>query len=204
MRTRSSAKNLFVTVATIAALTACTGGGSQMAPSSTGTRNAGVLGIAGMNGNRLPVVAPLGNVHIQKYHGKNWMEPGANKHRLLYVSDYFDNVVQVCNYPSRGTQNPPVGTLTGNGLEGPAGMCIDKHNNVYITNEGGEVLEYAYGASTPSANFVTDGGRFPDSCSIDPTSGNLAVSTIYNSSGFGTVTIFTSLATRRSMLTRAV
>lgn len=115
------------------------------------------------------------------------MEPGANKHRLLYVSDYNNGIVQVYNYPSMGTQNPPAGMLTG--FTNPQGMCTDKNDNVYITNTGGyNVLEYAYGASAPSAIY-DDSGNYAVACSWDENTGNLAISDMFEVSGNGAVTI---------------
>ena len=112
---------------------------------------------------------------------RSWMEPNA-KGRLLYVSDYNNNIVQVYNYPSKGTQNPPAGTLTGFS-GGPQGMCIDKSHNVYITNNfDQDVLKYAYGASTPSATYAVV-GDFPVGCAWDPTTGNLAVADDFGAEG---------------------
>lgn len=116
------------------------------------------------------------------------MQPNATG-RLLYVSDFNNGIVQVYNYPSKGRQNPPAGTLTG--FFQPEGMCIDKSHNVYITNGDQNVLKYAYGASTPSATYAVD-GDFPAGCAWDPTTGNLAVADVFGVDGVGVVNICTS------------
>ncbi|MFY9710030.1 MAG: hypothetical protein WAK88_07650 [Candidatus Cybelea sp.] len=57
-------------------------------------------------------------------------------------------------------------------------MCTDSGGNVYITSTlTPAVVEYAHGASSPSAIFYEDPekGSQPDGCSVDPTTGNLAV-----------------------------
>jgi hypothetical protein len=57
-------------------------------------------------------------------------------------------------------------------------MCTDAGGNVYITSTlTPAVVEYAHGAASPSAIFYEDPGKGaqPDGCSVDPTTGNLAV-----------------------------
>jgi hypothetical protein len=101
------------------------------------------------------------------------MEPGANKRRLLYVSDYNNNIVQVYNYPSHGTQNPPAGTPTG--IPNPFGMCIDKHHHVYITSVGSlSTLKYKFGGTNPIEAYHTS-GAYPIACALDPTSNSVAI-----------------------------
>jgi hypothetical protein len=201
MRILTSAKYALGVTAAVAVLAACSGGsGSQIAPSSPGMTGNAIGSGVHMNSKRLPLIAAHANVHIQKYHGKNWMEPGANKNRLLYVSDYNNSIVQVFNYPSQGTQNPPAGTLTG--FENPQGECVDKSNNVYITNTTAEnVLVYAWGASSPSMT-LNNSGEYPVGCSVDPTTGNVAVSDIFSpTTGLGAVTVFPSGSTNGTTYT---
>jgi hypothetical protein len=72
-------------------------------------------------------------------------------------------------------------------------MCVDAGNNVYITNhEGFSVFKYAAGASQPSATYLL-GQQLPVGCSVDPTTGDLAVSSsIASKRQYGAVTICTS------------
>ena len=115
------------------------------------------------------------------------LQAPAVKHRLLYVSEYGISDVLVLDYPSGN----PAKTLTG--FTNPQGMCADTaDHNVFITNTGAEnVLEYAYGASTPRATY-NDAGQYPIGCSIDPASGNLAIANSFSTtSGVGGVTICT-------------
>jgi hypothetical protein len=167
----------------------------MLAACSTSSQNASLYGAVNNSTSshalvtlaKVPIVAVRGTVHLRRYLGKNWMEPNAKQNRLLYVSDYNNGIVQVYNYPSQGTQNPPGGTLTG--FTNPQGMCIDRYNNVYITNTGGyNVLEYAYGASTPKAIY-DDAGNYAVACSWDRNTGDLAISDIFQVSGNGAVTI---------------
>jgi hypothetical protein len=67
----------------------------------------------------------------------------------------------------------------------PGGLCSDAHGNVFMTDfesgstDVGNVDEYAHGATSPSAT-LDDDSYYPTGCSIDPTTGNLAVANEYN------------------------
>jgi len=103
-------------------------------------------------------------------HRKSWMSSDArNIKKLLYISDLSTNDVYVYNDQT----GKAVGTLTG--FNEPYGQCVDKKGNVWITNFGeASVVEYAHGRAEPIKTLSTDGSS--DGCSIDPTTGNLAVS----------------------------
>jgi DNA-binding beta-propeller fold protein YncE len=95
--------------------------------------------------------------------------PAARSSDLLYVSDTETSDVYVFSYPKGAL----VQTLTG--FVDPAGECVDKSGDVFIANTGGSnVLEYAHGGTSAIAT-LKDPGYFPVGCSIDPTTGNLAV-----------------------------
>lgn len=105
-------------------------------------------------------------------HSRSWMAPDAKKHDLLYVSDSFpygSNDVYVYSYPKGKLK----GQLTG--FNEPSGQCVDKAGNVFIANFGtSQILEYAHGGTSP-INTLSDAGYYPLGCSVDPTTGNLAV-----------------------------
>ncbi len=111
------------------------------------------------------VVGPTHTDHL-----KSWMSSDArNIKKLLYTSDLSTNDVYVYNYQT----GKVVGTLTG--FNEPYGQCVDKKGEVWITNfEAASVVEYAHGRAQPIKTLNTDGSS--DGCSIDPTTGNLAVS----------------------------
>ena len=101
--------------------------------------------------------------------GRSWMAPNAKAKQLLYVPDFFSGDVNVYSYPG-GTL---VGTLTG--FNGPQGACVDGAQNIWITNEyAADIVEYAHGGTAPIAT-LTDPGAMPLDCSVDPTTGNVAV-----------------------------
>jgi hypothetical protein len=107
-------------------------------------------------------------------HAGSWMKPGASGSDLLYINDDYQNVF-VFTYP----QGKLVGKLTG--FWGPLGMCSDAQGDVFVTELGTtngskppEILEYAHGGTSP-INTLTDGDYYPEGCSVDPITGNLAV-----------------------------
>jgi hypothetical protein len=113
------------------------------------------------------------------------MAPDAGKRNLLYVSDYQNDEVFVFSFPD--------GTLKGtlSGFAGPFGECSDGAGNVFITNaRPPEILEFAHGGTSPIAT-LKDPGQYPYACSIDPTTGNLAVTNEYSrNSTPGSVAIY--------------
>jgi hypothetical protein len=109
---------------------------------------------------------------------RSWMAPGAKKAKtLLYVADEDTGDVNVYSYPS-GTLE---GTLTG--FNAPSGMCSNKAGDVYVLNGGGTTVEvFAHGASAPLRTLDLPG--YPElNCSVDPTTGNLALGVLDASCG---------------------
>lgn len=117
--------------------------------------------------------------------GRSWMAPDAKSKDLLYVSDDDRNDVYVYSYPKL----KPEGTLTG--FDSPFGECADQRGNVFIANDdASQILEYAHGGTSPIAT-LNDPGYYPRGCSIDPTTGNLAVANIASLSlGQGNIAIY--------------
>jgi hypothetical protein len=105
---------------------------------------------------------------IHTTHGKSWMKPGTSSGELVYVSSPTTDDVYVFAYPS----GQLVGTLTG--FSDPTGLCSDANGNVWVSNvDQGTLVEYAHGGTSVIATLDDDGR--PENCSVDPTTGNLAV-----------------------------
>ena len=104
---------------------------------------------------------------------------------LLYVTDTVTSDVYVFSYPKGKLKQ----TLTG--LTDPAGECIDAQGNVFIANTGGSnIVEYGHGGTSPIAK-LKDPGFFPIGCSVNPVTGDLAVTNFSSSSsGQGNVVIY--------------
>lgn len=96
---------------------------------------------------------------------------------LLYVSNSGNGTVTVYRLQQRNL----VATLTG--FERPKGECVDSDGDVFITDRLAEnVVEYAHGATQPMA-VISDSGFQDYACSVDPTTGDLAVANSYQRDG---------------------
>jgi hypothetical protein len=99
--------------------------------------------------------------------GPSWMNPTARGDRLLYVTG--SGVVNVYTYPEGNV----VGQLGG--FRSAAGMCSGTNGDVWITDfRGAKIVEYAHGGIHP-VRILSEPGTAPEGCSVDPTTGNLAV-----------------------------
>jgi hypothetical protein len=114
--------------------------------------------------------------------GKSWMLPEARNDDLLYVSDGGGGV-NAYSYPSFDL----IGQLTIPYARGAEGLCVDKQGDVFVpawTGNGSSVTayvyEFAHGGTEPIA-ILDDPGALNTSCSVDLTTGNLAVTNVYQS-----------------------
>lgn len=107
-------------------------------------------------------------------HERSWMLPEAQKQpSLLYIANRGTSDVSVYTYLDGGGLLL-VGKLTGFSI--PAGMCTDGAGNIWILDSNTRRLyEYAHGGTKPIATIRQPSG-FPYACSVDPTTGSLAVS----------------------------
>ncbi|MFZ0032247.1 MAG: hypothetical protein WAK84_10280 [Candidatus Cybelea sp.] len=164
-------------VAAVALLDGC-GGGT--------TPSAGTLSDAHV----IAMTNPLGLVpmrHLSR--GKSWILPDAGKQWLLYVSDGSSGTIDIYDYRVR------VGKLYGQitGFIFPYGQCLDRAGDVYVVdNATAKIYEFAHGGTSPIATATDDYGS-PIGCSVDPTTGNVAVSNFSESgsgSGAGGLDVF--------------
>jgi hypothetical protein len=94
------------------------------------------------------------------------MAPRATSGALVYASNGCGGIC-VLSYPDGDLVSSI--TLTGD----REGACSDSAGNVFITNDT-QVVEYAYAGTTPIATLALPGNTALG-CSVDPTTGNLAV-----------------------------
>ncbi|HEY3674611.1 MAG TPA: hypothetical protein VGK84_01335 [Candidatus Tumulicola sp.] len=100
---------------------------------------------------------------------RSWMLANAKTDKLLYASDEAGSEVYVFSYATHRR----VGLLAG--FSYPSGECVDARGNVWITEQDpGQIVEFAHGGTSPIATLSVP-GFFATACSIDPTTGNLAV-----------------------------
>lgn len=155
-------------------LAACSSSGVQQplspaAPAAQSEQSAAKGAIPDPLLHSLASMTPNGRVpRRHPDHSRSWMAKDVKNTRLVYISDGVTGDVSVFSY----RQGVLKGTLTG--FTEPVGMCSDSSGNVWIADSGaGDVVEYAHGGTTPIAALNTGGE--PIGCSVDPTTGNLAV-----------------------------
>lgn len=106
---------------------------------------------------------PQGVMPMQRAHGAS-----GSSGDLLYVSDLVTNDVYAFNYPNGGL------VFKLKGLNQPWSLCSDGNGNVFVDSYGNsDVVEYAHGARHPIQTLNLPGNAI--SCSVDSTTGNLAV-----------------------------
>ncbi len=135
----------------------------------------------GASGN----LAPTNSALVTAPRGQSWIAPDAKRGGLLYVSDLNTGNVEVFSYPGGKLK----GTIAG--FSAPHGLCVDKAGDVFVTSTtSSQIFEYAHGSIIPKAKLSDDGYQ-PNGCSVDPTTGDLAVANIFAAhSGGGSVSIF--------------
>ncbi len=132
----------------------------------------GAVPSSGSSANAASAAAAAGPAQHYVNLGRSWIEPDANKQWLLYVSDGASGTVDVYNY--RAKHGRRVGQITG--LSFPYGQCVDAGGNVYVVdNDTSRIYEYAHGGTTPIATAKDKFGK-PVGCSVDPVTGNVAIS----------------------------
>jgi hypothetical protein len=160
--------------AAAAILAGCNGAASQLSPSETLLQSGP------------PLVSPHGVAPARRHDDRrSWMVAGAKRTSLLYVTDANNGTVSVFSYP----QGDLTGTLTG--FEEPYGDCTNKAGDVWIVDdETATITEYAHGGTSPIAT-LSDSGEYPAGCSVDPSTGNLAVTNYEGPGGSqGSLSIF--------------
>jgi len=127
---------------------------------------------------------PQNTVRANSVNRQSWrVLPQAKSRDLLYVSDQLFTDVYIFSYPAL----EPLGTLTGFSL--PEGLCSDERGNVFVTDLlARKIVEYAHGASQP-IQTLSEGG-YPEGCSVDPSTGNLAVADYGSSGSRGDIAVF--------------
>jgi hypothetical protein len=176
MNTPISLKYVLASILAALIFAGCSTGGAQSAfapPVAAQNAARANAGSPSSNNVMTPGVPGKATMNVQPDHQRSWMSPDAKKQQLLYVSDQKTDDVYV--YSS----GKLVGTLTG--FAAPYGQCTDKSGNVFITQfDASDVTEYAHGGTNPIKTLDV---RYPPiGCSVDPTTGNLAVAT-FNSGG---------------------
>jgi hypothetical protein len=137
--------------------------------------------LAGCGGSQTPIAAPGAMPHTAAIaahadRGKSWMLPEAKNEDLIYATA---GCLGTCVFSYPGGKL--VGTLDVGfgGSYATSGDCTDANGNVFISNNQ-NIFEYAHGGAAPIATLDLPGSN-AIGCSVDPTTGNLAV--VFSGSG---------------------
>lgn len=167
-------------------LAACSGGSPSSAPNAVGLpqRSAPSRHYIFPSKRLIAMTNARGFVAIPSRHrAKSWVSPMAKDTQyLLYVADTGGTGnYDIYNYKSQaghlfGTLHP--GSL---GFTMPTGSCEDTAGNVYIVDAGSGLLwQFPHGSTSGTSVAITS-AMMPLGCSVDPTTGNIAVSNFGNS-----------------------
>jgi len=132
--------------------------------------------LAGCGGAQSPIDAPAAmpqtsSIAMPADRSESWMLPEAKSEDLIYFSGYVGSGATVYVYAYYSGKL--VGTLTG--FNTAHGLCADRSGNVFVTEfSGQDIVEYGHGSTKPKMR-LSDEGFAPNGCSVDPTSGDLAV-----------------------------
>ncbi len=91
---------------------------------------------------------------------------------LLYVSEPYANAVAIYTYP----QLQPAGQLTG--IPDPEGLCVNRRTgDVWVVSgfPSAQFTEFRHGGAKPIHKIKFGSMDYTQSCAVDPTTGDLAV-----------------------------
>ncbi len=117
------------------------------------------------------VIPPAPNIPLNAgaHRSASWMSPRAKREDLVYVSNPANNTVSVYGL----SDHQLVGVLSD--VSQPFGLCTDGAGNVWVVAWGNNtIVEYAHGGTTRLKTLRAPQDDIYD-CSVDPTTGNLAV-----------------------------
>jgi hypothetical protein len=131
----------------------------------------------------LALRAPVRAMHRER--GPSWIQPGAQSHNLLYISDGGGESLDIYLLPGV----TKTGEITD--LEGPEGVCTDKTGAVWVvTWKDSKIIKYGHAGKKKLATLEASAGQRLLDCSVDPTTGNLAVTDLGGAAGAGSLFVF--------------
>lgn len=120
-------------------------------------------------------------------HNRSWMAPQAGIRDLVYVSNDGGGNVFLYTYPA----GMHVGTLFN--LNSPAGLCTDASERVWVVESGSsKILRFPHGERQATASLTNSAAQNLMACAVDPTSGNLAATSLGTLSSAGAVWVYTN------------
>jgi hypothetical protein len=162
----ASSRTLTVSV-TFAMLAGCSGGSSQLSPTTVGQNTGAAIQSAYQpwfqDGRLNAILAPRrSGVTRQMVKTPSVFSPDAKRKPLIFVSDYNGNVV---NIYLQERKHKMVGQITG--LNGPGGLAIDAASNLYVINQNNStVAVYAPPYTGAPKQVLDDSGYFPNGVAV--------------------------------------
>jgi hypothetical protein len=99
--------------------------------------------------------------------------PDTHKKRIVYETNFYDSVIDGYKLPGLKAVSDPTGDSE------PQGMCTGAKGTFWVANSGGDdVLEYDYDGTSIVKTLSESAGE-PAGCSVDPTTGNVAMSVLF-------------------------
>lgn len=127
-----------------AALAGCAGGGSAQS-GAFAPPDASGLHVSAMR-------LPQSSAQPARRSGGRLSQAAGAAQRLVYVSDFAANVVQI--YPAGGSNPAPIGQIT-DGISGPMGSFVDSHGDLFVSNATNyTVTMYPRGSVTWSLRYT--------------------------------------------------
>jgi hypothetical protein len=106
----------------------------------------------------------------------SWMLPDAKSRDLLYVDAGDGTIVYVFSYP----KGKLLGEIKQPNSDMQQGLCSDSSGDVFVNamnGNNGNTYEYEHGGKKPVADLI-EPYLWVYGCSVDPTTGNLAVASV--------------------------
>lgn len=157
-------------VATLCLLAGCSNGESQSSALGSTPLSPELMGTLGHRMmSKSDLYLSLRPFKVQTDHRRSWVAPDIRRApRLLFITDAGTNDLYIFTMPALALK----ATITG--LNGPNGACADRSGNVWLANSDAlELLQYS--RSGALLNTLSDPTGSPIGCAVDPTTGNLAV-----------------------------
>ncbi|MBV8530702.1 MAG: hypothetical protein JO104_05245, partial [Candidatus Eremiobacteraeota bacterium] len=134
-----------------------------------------VTALAGCSSTGTPV--PLDLSSGSGADSRHWL-PAGGTGNLVYVLDEGARAVYRYSYATR----KQTGKLKGP-FYVPLGICLDEKQDVFVVDNSAQFIrEYSHDGKTV-VHTLDDFLGFPAACSVDPTTGNLAVTNAQNADG---------------------
>ena len=169
-----------LTLASIAAVAACSSSQSALAPAAS----PGADHIVRFGGQIVRFGGPSRRVQPDA----GWFSAAAKTRSLLYAASYDGGYINI--YPEAGSNQKPIGKLTSS-LVSPQGVVVDRRRNLWVANTNAfNVVGFRHGATKPFTTLL-DPNYYPVSVAVDGNGTVYAANAESKTGPPGNVTVWT-------------